>query len=86
MAAYNIFFRDSVRKDLEAIPKGDLQRIIERIGRLADDPRPIGSEKLSGQEKYRVRQGNYRIVYSIQDNELTVWIVKVGHRREVYSS
>ena len=86
MAAYNIFFRDSVRKDLEAIPKGDLQRIIERIGRLADDPRPIGSEKLSGQEKYRVRQGNYRIVYSIQDNELTVWVVKVGHRREVYRS
>lgn len=84
MASYNIFFRDSVRKDLEAIPKGDLQRIIERIGRLADDPRPIGSEKLSGQEKYRVRQGNYRIVYSIQDNELTVWVVKVGHRREVY--
>lgn len=84
MAAYNIFFRDSVRKDLEAIPKGDLHRIIERIGRLADDPRPIDSEKLSGQEKYRVRQGNYRIVYSIQDNELTVWVVKVDHRREVY--
>ena len=84
MAAYNILFRDSVRKDLEAIPKGDLQRIIERIGRLADDPRPVGSEKLSGQEKYRVRQGNYRIVYSIQDTKLTVWVVKVGHRRKVY--
>lgn len=84
MAVYNIFFRDSVRKDLDAIPKGDLQRIIERIGRLADDPRPVGCEKLSGQEKYRVRQGNYRIIYSIQDNELTVWVVKVGHRREVY--
>lgn len=84
MAAYNIFFRDSVRKDLEAIPKGDLQRIIERISRLADDPRPVGCEKLSGQEKYRVRQGNYRIIYSIQDTELTVWVVKVGHRREVY--
>ena len=84
MAVYNIFFRDSVRKDLDAIPKGDLQRIIERIGRLADDPRPVGCEKLSGQEKYRVRQVNYRIIYSIQDNELTVWVVKVGHRREVY--
>jgi len=84
MAAYNILLRDSVRKDLEAIPKGDLQRIIERIGMLADDPRPVGNEKLSGQEKYRVRQGNYRIVYSIQDTELTVWVVKVGHRREVY--
>ena len=84
MAAYNILFKDSVRKDLDAIAKGDLQRIMERIGRLAVDPRPVGSEKLSGQEKYRVRQGNYRIVYSIQENELTVWVVKVGHRREVY--
>jgi mRNA interferase RelE/StbE len=84
MAVYNIFFKDSVRKDLDVIPRGDLKRIIERIGKLADDPRPAGCEKLSGQEKYRVRQGNYRIVYSIQDNELTVWVVKVGHRREVY--
>jgi mRNA interferase RelE/StbE len=84
MAVYSIFFRESVRRDLEAIPKGDLLRIMERIGNLADDPRPAGSEKLSGQDKYRVRQGNYRIVYSIQDNELTVWVVKVGHRREVY--
>jgi mRNA interferase RelE/StbE len=84
MAGYKIFFKDSVRKDLDAIPKGDLQRIMERIGSLADDPRPAGSEKLSGQDKYRVRQGNYRIVYSIQDTELTVWVVKVGHRREVY--
>ena len=84
MAAYNIFFKDSVRRDLSSIPRSDLQRIIERIGGLAEDPRPPGSEKLSGQEKYRIRQGNYRIIYSIQDTELTVWVVKVGHRREVY--
>jgi mRNA interferase RelE/StbE len=84
MAAYSIFFKDSVRGDFTSIPKSDLQRIIERIGSLAEDPRPIGCEKLSGQEKYRVRQGNYRIIYSIQDTELTVWVVKVGHRREVY--
>ncbi|OGU15934.1 MAG: addiction module antitoxin [Geobacteraceae bacterium GWC2_53_11] len=84
MAVYSIFFKESVRKDLDAIPKGDLLRIMERIGNLADDPRPAGSEKLSGHNKYRVRQGNYRIVYSIQDTELTVWVVKVGHRREVY--
>jgi mRNA interferase RelE/StbE len=86
MAVYSIYFRDSVRKDLDSIPKNDLQRIIERIGNLAEDPRPVGCEKLSGQEKYRVRQGNYRIIYSIQDTELTVWVVKVGHRREVYRS
>jgi mRNA interferase RelE/StbE len=86
MAAYNIYFKDSVRKDLESVPKNDLLRIMERIASLAEDPRPIGCEKLSGQEKYRVRQGNYRIIYSIQDTELTVWVVKVGHRREVYRS
>jgi len=86
MGVYSIFFRDSVRKDLDAIPKNHLQRIMERIGLLAENPRPVGCEKLSGQEKYRIRQGNYRIVYSIQDSQLTVWVVKVGHRREVYRS
>jgi len=86
MDVYSIFFKDSVRKDLDSIPKNDLQRIIERIGNLAENPRPIGCEKLSGQEKYRLRQGNYRIIYSIQDTQLTVWVVKVGHRREVYRS
>jgi len=84
MGVYSIFFRDSVRKDLDAIPKSHLQRIMERIGLLAENPRPVGCEKLSGQEKYRIRQGNYRIIYSIQDSQLTIWVVKVGHRREVY--
>lgn len=84
MAVYSIFFKDSVRKDLDSIPKNDLQRIIERIGSLAEQPRPVGCEKLSGQEKYRLCQGNYRIIYSIQDTQLTIWVVKVGHRREVY--
>ena len=84
MAAYSILFKESVRKDILSIPVKDLQHIMERIGLLAEDPRPAGSEKLSGQERYRIRQGNYRIIYSIQDYELTVWIVKVAHRREVY--
>jgi len=84
MAAYSILFKESVRKDLAAIPAKDLLRIMERIGMLAEEPRPMGSEKLSAQERYRIRQGNYRIVYSIQDQELTVWVVKVAHRREVY--
>lgn len=86
MAVYSIFFRDSARKELAVIPKPDLGRIMERIAGLADNPRPAGCEKLSGQERYRVRQGNYRIVYSVQDTELVVWVVKVGHRREVYRS
>ena len=83
MAGYKILLRASVRKDLEPIPARDLKRITERIRALADDPRPQGCEKLSAQERYRIRQGHYRIVYSIQDDERTVWIVKVGHRREV---
>jgi mRNA interferase RelE/StbE len=84
MAVYSLFFKDSVRKDLASIPQNDLQRIMERIGSLAADPRPVGCEKLSGQEKYRLRQGNYRIIYSIQDAQLTVWVVKVVPRREIH--
>jgi mRNA interferase RelE/StbE len=84
MAAYKIFFKKSVEKDFKSIPKKDLKRIMGRIGMLADDPRPSGSEKLTGRERYRLRQGLYRVVYSIQDNELTVWVVKVGHRKDIY--
>ena len=84
MAEYKIYFKRSAVKDLNTISKKDLQRIINRIDLLKEDPRPPGCEKLSGQERYRVRQGNYRIVYSIQDDVLTVWVVKIGHRRDVY--
>ena len=84
MAVYEIFFKESVWKDLKVVPKKDLKRILLRIENLGDYPRPMGCEKLSGQALYRVRQGNYRIVYSIQDNELTVWVIKVGHRKEIY--
>jgi mRNA interferase RelE/StbE len=84
MAVYRVFFKKSVQKDFRAIPKNDLFKIINRIDALADDPRPSGCEKLSGQEKYRLRQGRYRILYSIQDDELTVWVVKVGHRKHIY--
>lgn len=84
MAAYSILFKESVRKDIAAIPAKDLRRIMERISMLAEDPRPMGSEKLSAQERYSIRQGKYRIIYSIQDNELTIWVVKICHRRDVY--
>ena len=84
MAAYKVFFRESVEKDLRGIPKKDLRKILHRIKLLSDDPRPSGHEKLTGQERYRIRQGQYRIVYSIQDKEVTVWIVKVGQRKDVY--
>ena len=84
MAVYKIFFKKSVWKDFESILKKELKRIVEKIGSLSDDPRPLGSKKLTGQDRYRLRQGNYRILYSIQDDELTVWIVKVAHRKKVY--
>jgi mRNA interferase RelE/StbE len=84
MAEYKIYFKESVEKDFCAIPKKDLQKIILRIQALASDPMPRGHEKLTGQERYRIRQGHYRIIYSIQDKEFTVWVVKVGHRKDIY--
>jgi len=84
MAAYKLFFKKSVQKDFDSIPKKDLKRILSRIESLSEDLRPKGCEKLTGQERYRLRQGRYRIVYSIQDDELTVWVVKVAHRKDIY--
>lgn len=86
MAKYEIVLRKSVRKDLDRVPKRDVQRILADIADLANDPRPPQSRKLSGSEKYRLRCGVYRVLYEIQDAVLIVCIVKVGHRREVYRS
>ena len=84
MAAYKIFFKKSVWKDFKAIPNKDLKKILKRIESLGENPRLPDCKKLTGQERYRLRQGRYRILYSIQDEELSVWIVKVGHRKNVY--
>ena len=84
MAEYKIFFKKSVDRDFKVIPKKDLKIILNRIEALAEDPRPPGCEKLTEQQKYRLRQGRYRILYSIQDDELTIWVVKVGHRKDIY--
>lgn len=84
MAVYKVFFKKSVWKDFESVPQRELKRIVERIDLLSEKPRPPDSRKLSGQERYRLHQGRYRILYSIQDVELTVWIVKVAHRKDVY--
>ena len=83
MARYELRFRKSVSKDLDPIPKRDVQRIMEAILALAGDPRPPQSRKLSGAEKYRLRCGVYRVLYEIQDNILVVCVVKVGHRKDV---
>ena len=84
MAEYKIYFKKSVWKDFKTIPKKDLKNILKVIESLSKEPRPLGCRKLSGQEKYHLRQGQYRIIYSIQDDDISVWIVKVGHRKDVY--
>jgi mRNA interferase RelE/StbE len=84
MAAYKLLFKESVQKDFQGIPKKDLRKILSRIKILADDPRPPGCEKLTGQDRYRMRQGRYRVLYSVEDEERTVTIVKVAHRKDIY--
>jgi len=84
MEEYKIFFKKSVEKDFKVIPQTYLSKILKRIDDLKSEPRPNGSEKLTGLDLYRIRQGIFRIVYSIQENELTIWIVKVAHRKEIY--
>jgi len=84
MARYSLVFKTSVAKDLRQLPNNDVAAILHRIESLTEEPRPKGCEKLSGQEKYRIRQGVYRIVYEIADTQLVVTVVKIGHRRDVY--
>lgn len=84
MEKYKIVFKRSVYKDLKPIPKADVKNILEKIEKLKTDPRGQGCEKLSGLERYRIRQGIYRIIYEIEDNVLIVTIVKIGHRGQVY--
>jgi mRNA interferase RelE/StbE len=86
MANYKITFKSSVAKDLRAIPTADIQRILSGIEELVENPRAHGCIKLSGNELYRIRQGNYRIVYEIRDGELIVVVIKVGHRSSVYET
>jgi mRNA interferase RelE/StbE len=85
VAEYKLLIKPSAVREIEAIPqKRHRQRIVSRIRALASDPRPPGCEKLTGQDRYRVRQGAFRIVYSVEDDSLVVYVVKVGQRGEVY--
>ena len=84
MASYSVRIKKSAEKELRGLPKKNLKQISSRIRALAANPRPVGCEKSSGRDWYRVRQGDYRIVYVIDDDELLVEIVKIGHRKEVY--
>ena len=84
MAAYSVLITKSAAKELGAVPKKDRHRIVEKIRGLADDPRLFGAEKLSGEDKYRIRHGNFRILYEILDRELIVTVIRIGNRRDVY--
>jgi len=84
VASYRILIRRSAAKEIEAVPLKDRRRVVARIESLANNPRPVGCEKLSGEDKYRIRQGDYRIVYEIVDTDLIVTVVRMGNRRDVY--
>jgi mRNA interferase RelE/StbE len=84
MGKYRIVFRKSVARDLRPMPTKELGKILATIESLSEEPRPSGIEKLSGQDRYRLRQGNYRIIYEINDMDVVVAVVKVGHRKDVY--
>ena len=84
MARYRVEVKRTAVKELNGIPHKDLKKVVSRIESLADNPRPRGCEKLSQSERYRVKQGNYRILYSIADDTSTVCVVKIGHRKDIY--
>lgn len=81
---YSVFIQKSAQKALSRIPVREQNRIIEAIRALAGEPRPLGSKKLSGRDAWRIRIGDYRVIYEIQDRQLIVLIVAIGHRKEIY--
>ena len=84
MAAYRILIKKSAEKEIIALPRGDRVRVVARISSLAENPRPEGSQRLSGRDAYRLRVGRYRVIYTIADAVLVVEVIKVGHRKDVY--
>ncbi len=86
MAGYRLVVKAGAAKELDAIePRRLRQRLVAAIADLADNPRPVGCEKLAGAaDAYRIRQGDYRAVYTVDDRTRVVLLMKVGHRREVY--
>jgi len=86
MGRYKVEVKRSAVKEIEALPDKGIRAVLDRIFSLADNPRPYDCQKLSGREQYRIRHGNYRILYNIEDDVLIVYIVKVGHRKDVYGN
>jgi mRNA interferase RelE/StbE len=84
VASYSVLIKPSAAKELERLPAKPRRQLAKRIRSLADQPRPVGCEKLTGEDLYRIRQGDYRAVYSIEDADLTVLVIRVGNRRDIY--
>ena len=84
MGKYRIYIKPTAVKELKEIPKRDVSKIIDKIRSLSSNPRPPGCEKLSTDEKYRIRQGRYRIVYSVENGKLLILVIKIGHRKDIY--
>lgn len=84
MAAYSVQIKRSAAKELEAVPKKDREKLVSKIQALSNNPRPPGSEKLAGDDKYRIRHGVYRVLYEVDDTTIVVVVVRVAHRREAY--
>ena len=83
-ASYNVVIRRSAEKELRGVPKAALERIMAKIRALGTDPRPHGCEKLAVSDHYRLRQGDWRAVYAVDDDRKAVAIIRIGNRREVY--
>jgi mRNA interferase RelE/StbE len=84
VAAYSVLIKKSAAKELEGVPKKDREKLVSKIQALANNPRPPGSEKLAGDDKYRIRHGVYRVLYEVDDATIVVVVVRLAHRREVY--
>jgi mRNA interferase RelE/StbE len=85
MARYTVLFKPSVDKELRKLPRVIQKRIVAAVEDLQDDPRPRGCVKLKGEEElWRIRVGDYRVVYAIRDDQLIVLVVRVAHRKDVY--
>jgi mRNA interferase RelE/StbE len=84
MASYSVVLKASAQREIERLERRERERVVFALGALADDPRPRGCEKLSTLDRYRIRAGEYRVVYTIEDSIVTVFVVKVGHRRDIY--
>lgn len=84
MESYSIEIKKSATKELSKLSKNELRRVVDKIRDLSTNPRPEGSKKLSGDEKYRILIGKDRVLYSIEDDRLIVYVVKVGHRKDIY--